>query len=141
MDNTVHQAVAGELALELLERGLSARLIARGQSMWPFILDGDVIHLSPIVGAPTLGDVVLIPGGDFGRLHRIVSGPRDNTYCVRGDALPNIDGWFRPDELLGQVVNIHRRGRRIPMISGRFSVGVSSILSRARSLMRRFTNA
>ena len=39
---------AEDMAVERLQAGERVRFIARGRSMWPFILDGDLLVIGPI---------------------------------------------------------------------------------------------
>ncbi len=104
--------VAAELALELLARGEAVRVRARGASMRPFVLDGDVLLLR--AGTPRVGDVVLLRQGDFGLLHRVVArGPRGRV-CIAGDALPGLDGWFDRSHIAAVALQLERRGRVWP---------------------------
>lgn len=115
-------AAAVDLARALLDRGQSVRFVARGQSMWPAILDGDRLTLAPragVVRADTgqaepvrLGAVVFLPTADFGVAHRVVArfGP---WCCLKGDAAVAIDGWFRAEQLVARVVAVERDGRAV----------------------------
>lgn len=100
--------VAAALALELLARGESITLRARGASMWPFVLDGDVLTLAP-TARPRLGEVVLLRQGDFGVVHRVVAA-LGGRFAVKGDALPRLDGWFSAARLPARVVSVRRDG-------------------------------
>lgn len=104
--------VAAELALELLGRGEAVRVRARGASMRPFVLDGDVLLLR--AGPPRIGDVVLLRQGDFGLLHRVVARDRAGRLCIAGDALPGVDGWFDPAHIAAVALQIERRGQVRP---------------------------
>ena len=104
--------VAAELALELLGRGEAVRVRARGASMRPFVLDGDVLLLR--AGPPRIGDVVLLRQGDFGLLHRVVARDRAGSLCIAGDALPGVDGWFDPAHIAAVALQIERRGQVRP---------------------------
>ncbi len=122
---------AGELPLSgadllglirpVLGRGLPFRFRAGGQSMSPFIRDGDVISIVPIdQKGPRLGEVVAFcyPGPDQLAVHRVIR--RQGTTCLlQGDNLPQRpDGLFPHEALLGKVVRIERDGRPV-----RFGIG------------------
>ena len=96
---------AAALALEQLRLGQSVTLKARGASMWPFLLDGDVLTLAP--ERPRLGDIVLLRQGEFGLIHRVVARV-PGRLCVKGDALPRIDGWFPSTQVAARVVSVRR---------------------------------
>ena len=100
-----------ELASELLGRGVPLRIKARGGSMIPFILDGDVVLVGPPGNSGILvGDVICYeksPGTLF--LHRVIK--RDGErFVTKGDALAFTEVVF-PGQVLGRVVSIERRGR------------------------------
>jgi hypothetical protein len=98
------------LAREQLARGVSVQLTARGGSMWPFLLPGDVLTLTP-GGRARLGDVVLVemPGVEFGVLHRVVS-ILPGRVLTKGDALPRVDGWARRERVIARVTRVRRAG-------------------------------
>ncbi|MEZ4466169.1 MAG: S24/S26 family peptidase [bacterium] len=98
---------AAALALEALAAGHAVRLRARGASMVPFVQDGDVLILAPDAAHAGIGDLVLVPRGDFGVVHRIVA-RLGQRVCVKGDALPVPDGWFDRRRLPARVVGIER---------------------------------
>ena len=100
-----------ELASELLRGGAPVRIKARGGSMIPFILDGDMVLIGPAANSEILvGDVIcyeISPGRLF--LHRVIK--RDGERFVsKGDALDFTDVVF-PGQVLGRVVAIERHGR------------------------------
>lgn len=100
-----------ELAGELLRRGAPLRIKARGGSMLPFILDGDVVLVGPAGHSEILvGDVIcyeISPGKLF--LHRVIK--RDGErFVTKGDALTFTD-LISPGQVLGKAVAIERRGR------------------------------
>ena len=99
---------AAALARAQLARGVSVRLVARGGSMWPFLLSGDVLTLAPGRRA-RLGDIVLVelPGVEFGVIHRVV-GAVPGRICTKGDALPLTDGWVERARIVARVDHVHR---------------------------------
>lgn len=96
----------------LLRGGLPARVLARGGSMAPLVLDGDVLLVEPLAEAPRIGDVVAArrTGGPL-VLHRVVA-LCARGFVLQGDAHAVIDGEFTPSELFGVAVVAERRGRR-----------------------------
>jgi hypothetical protein len=111
----------GALSALILERGGSLRFRARGNSMRPFICDGDVLLVRP--GLETRpGDVVLCRPGD-GRLlaHRVTRVDRQSRQCsmlLQGDACPWSDGLVSLDNVLGRVVAVERGARKIRLDAG-----------------------
>lgn len=110
--NADFEVAALSLAREQLARGVSVQLTARGGSMWPFLLPGDVLTLTPGRRA-RLGDVVLVeqPGVDFGVVHRVV-GVLPGRVLTKGDALPRTDGWVGRDRVIARVTGVRRGGVR-----------------------------
>ncbi len=91
------------LARDLIACGKGFRFCARGQSMWPTIQDGDILHVEPIRKAPRRGDIILFfREGEF-KAHRIIRRPDDN-FVTRGDAGMESDGIVRRQEIVGKVV-------------------------------------
>jgi uncharacterized repeat protein (TIGR01451 family) len=98
-----------------LQRGLTMRFQACGQSMQPNVRHGDMVEVAPISsGEPERGDIVLARGRAGFRLHRVVG--RDATtgkIVTRGDAGMQNDA---PSEMvLGKVISIERNQRKISL--------------------------
>lgn len=124
---------------EVLSRGSSVRFRAGGVSMVPFIRDGDVITITPLVGrAPAVGEVVAFrrstpQGAENERLivHRVVRNT-GNGCIILGDNQPphQPDGPIAREQLLGVVSRIERQEKTV-----RFGLGpervVIAILSRS----------
>ena len=76
------------LAAESLRRGNTLRLRARGGSMLPFLVDGDIVVVRPAAAAEVrIGDVICyepLSGGLC--LHRVI-GRKERGFVTRGDAL------------------------------------------------------
>src|SRR3954451_300956 len=102
----------------------TARLRVRlgGTSMTPFIRDGQPAEVGPAPARPRRGMVLVCrrPGGPL-TIHRVVGvrwvGPAV-LVCTKGDALGRDDGWWAPAGVLGQVVSLHRAGRKVPLDRG-----------------------
>ncbi|MCL4532399.1 MAG: S24/S26 family peptidase, partial [Actinobacteria bacterium] len=76
-----------ELMRAVLEKGAPFRFRARGWSMVPFILDGDVITVAPLPGGlPRMGDVVAFVRRETGKVvvHRIIA-RRGDAWLTKGD--------------------------------------------------------
>jgi hypothetical protein len=111
-------ALSGAGLLELmsaaLARGASFRFTARGFSMDPFVRDGDVLTVARSRGRPGMGAVVAVRGPLTGRLvvHRVVAHTSAGVL-VRGDGAGESDGVAEPQDVLGVVVAVERRGRPV----------------------------
>jgi signal peptidase I len=128
--------------VESLRRGNTLRLRARGGSMLPFLLDGDIVEVRPAVAAEVrVGDVICYeppPGGLC--LHRVI-GREERGFVTRGDALAYVD--TVPDvALLGVVIARERHGRRAALDTsrarrrGRLIAAVAPVLARLLPLVR-----
>lgn len=123
------------LAREQLARGQTVRFVARGQSMWPTILDGDRLTLSPALGGARIGEVHFLPTDDFGVTHRVVA--RLGPYCcLKGDAAATTDGWHHRDRLAARVTEIDRDGRPVQIRTGPGAVLGAWAQGAVRSLAR-----
>jgi Peptidase S24-like len=104
-----------DVAGQLLRQGGCLKIKARGGSMIPFVLDGDVAVVRPSVAdAIRVGDVICYqtaPGRLF--LHRVI-GRDGDAFIAKGDALPFTE-IVRSAHLLGRVVALERRGRLLPL--------------------------
>lgn len=114
------------LAASILNGGHKIRFRAHGESMRPFILDGDIVEVQPIeMVKPNRGDVVLCRLGD-GRLvvHRVVQVAPDNVL-IQGDALPYPDGRIPYTHVLGRVSTIFRQNDQVQMNTPSMKILVS----------------
>jgi hypothetical protein len=117
---------------DLLARGGSLRFKAKGYSMSPFIRDGDVITVAPISPAKLCwGDIAAFRrcGTDHLTIHRVV-GVQDDSFLMKGDNAPHIDGLIPASEVLGRVIKVDREGRRLRLGLGP-DRALIAILSRA----------
>jgi hypothetical protein len=129
-----------EVAGQLLRQGGRLKIKARGGSMVPFILDGDVAVVTAAAAAEIrVGDVICyepLPGRLF--LHRVVGRDADRLVA-KGDALAFTEIVPAP-HLLGRVVAIERRGRlrqldtRLARSRNRAIAACSPLLSRVLPL-------
>lgn len=116
LDAGTLDAVATDLARAQLARGLSVQVVARGGSMWPFLLPGDVLTLAP-PGRLTPGLVVWVdgPGTAFGVIHRVVA-CLPGRVLTKGDALPRSDGWVSRERVRARVAAVRRgEARFVPL--------------------------
>jgi signal peptidase I len=135
-----------DLAAQSLRRGNTLRLRARGSSMLPFFVDGDVLVVRPVpVAEVRIGDVICYepPAGGL-CLHRVIA-RRERGFVTRGDALTYVE--VVPDTaVLGLVVARERAGRRATLDTpaarrhGRLiawlAPGLARLLPLARGLRR-----
>lgn len=118
------------MARELLHHGCSVRFTARGSSMTPFVLDGDILTIEPCDAVDLrVGDVAFheLPGGSV-VAHRVVAISRragSVFLATRGDALRGVVDLVDPGSVLGRAVSA-RRGSRDLKLNG----GLRHILAR-----------
>lgn len=107
-----------DLAEEILGRGQALRFRAKGWSMHPFVLDGDVLTVVPAGDAPRLGDVILFrtPRRRV-VVHRVVR-MRPRGVVTKGDAASDLDGFVPFEDVLGVVSAVDRRGSRARLDAG-----------------------
>ena len=131
------------VSAKLLAQGYSVRFSAPGTSMGATIRDGEAITVAPAEPEEiTLGDIVAYRRGHQLIAHRVVRFGRrdraDGAFFVRGDAACTCDAPVAPEQILGKVVSVERRGRQLS-VSGRqaklaYTARVAA--SRARHLSR-----
>jgi len=110
--------ISNELLLELLNdtlrKGASFRFKAKGNSMIPFIRDGDTLTIrSSAREKPKTGKVAAFIVKDTQKLvvHRIVR-IQKGKYCLKGDnSYLSNDGWVNQEDILGCVSKVERKGR------------------------------
>ncbi len=101
------------LASQILEGGHRVRFQAAGQSMQPFIQNGDILEAAPLGERRIKSmDVLLVEHGESMLLaHRVVNirlRQGSVEYLLQGDSCQSPDGWFRRDQVLGHVDIIER---------------------------------
>lgn len=92
------------IIIAALGRGQQVRLTVSGGSMTPFICDGDVVELEPILSPLQPGDVVLAQSAaGYHVIHRIVRVVEDSVW-LRGDAQEQCEGPLPRQVVLGRVI-------------------------------------
>ena len=107
------------LCQEVLGKGSYLRFRALGGSMFPFIRPGDIITAKSIPPDDlTVGQVLFYyKDGNF-FAHRLKEKSGNSLMITRGDNLPSSDNFIRRSEVLGKIVMIERKGKKIDMESG-----------------------
>jgi signal peptidase I len=106
----------GALAAEVLSKGFPFRFKAHGNSMRPFIYNGETIELTAVDPDQLLqGDIVLCwREKDHLLLHRVVQVQKTTSgrkFLIQGDASCWPDGAVPPENVLGKATTVFRRGR------------------------------
>jgi signal peptidase I len=109
-----------EISQRLLNRGSLLRFQAHGRSIYPFIKPGDIIIIEPRNGsAVSTGDVIFYRKQDSSTAaHRLVkvSGSEDKIFLLtKGDALKYTDPPVSPAQVMGRVILIEGRGRKLKL--------------------------
>src|SRR6185295_9848523 len=105
------------LAEHVVGTGMSIRFRASGDSMYPAILNGDVITVSPVAsGDIARGDILLYRDGDRVLAHRLIGiaeSGRETRFRFRGDSNATCDLPIARSQILGRVETVERHGRVI----------------------------
>jgi hypothetical protein len=109
-----------DFAAEMLRRGKVLRLRAQGWSMYPFIKHDDIVEVEPVdSSAIRLGDLVFCRyAGNRLVAHRVVGLNREGGQVIleiKGDSVGHRDRPIYPEQVLGRLIAIERRGRRLRM--------------------------
>jgi signal peptidase I len=133
------------LCLSLLQQGCSVRFQAPGSSMHPTILDGDIITVQPVQASHIVcGDIILYHSQGGVIAHRVVRIHKSNNetplWILRGDAFGACEEQVVAQQVLGRVVSVERRGRRIDLYSrkGKMLCKVRSFASRLKRHLNPF---
>src|SRR5580692_4661676 len=99
---------------ELLDRGVSVRFRAQGQSMQPNILDNDAVIVAPAEQPIARGDVALTYGEEKFRVHRVrFTDGSAGEVVTRGDASQENDPAV--NRIFGKVIAVERNGLRVSL--------------------------
>jgi hypothetical protein len=97
------------IAKEILEKGKTLEFIAGGESMSPFIKDGDTVVVQH-PGSLNIGNIALCRTPECRLiLHRIVK-VTGTGIITRGDACFTDDGFTSFEHTIGKVVKVSGRG-------------------------------
>ena len=118
--NQESQSVAGipfsGIMKAVLEKNIQFRFTASGISMSPFIRDGDVITIAPVLASILrVGDVVAFvnPGCDMKlTVHRILKVSREGIH-IKGDNNLGSDGIVSAANIIGRVVMVEHKGKKV----------------------------
>jgi polysaccharide export outer membrane protein len=106
-----------ETMLDALMRiGRGTLVPVTGTSMLPMLRPGDAVEVSPFLGLPRPGQIVLARLSGVLVVHRLVSvrtGGARRQYRLQGDAERGPDGAVLREDLLGRVTALVRQGRRL----------------------------
>ena len=126
------------VSAKLLTQGYSVRFSAPGTSMGATIRDGEAITVAPAEpGEITRGDIVAYRRGHQVIAHRVVGCGRrdraDGAFLLRGDAALTCDAPVTPEQILGKVVSVERRGRQLSVNSRQARLAYAARVAAARA--------
>lgn len=119
-DREIYPLAVG-LSSEILADGNDLRVRVTGNSMKPYLIDGDIATIRHIpVTALRIGDVILCNrNGETMTLHRLLRIQKKSTASVggtvlytKGDAVDSMDLPFTAIQCLGKAVYIERNRHR-----------------------------
>lgn len=121
-----------DLATDILGQGSYLRFRAHGNSMAPFIRNGDIILVEPKKASELrIGDIVFYRrAGGRHVAHRLIGkGGNDGSLVLttRGDNLRHLDGSVFPEQVLGRVVRIEGQGRYL-RVGGKVGLTLNRLL-------------
>lgn len=91
---------------------MSSQYVTKGDSMVPFIKQGDLVAISEqsnfLLGFARVAAFIHPATGEI-VIHRII-GKRSNAYLFKADAYFRADGWIGEKSILGRVDRIERNG-------------------------------
>jgi signal peptidase I len=107
-----------EIAKEVLASGNEFRFKATGRSMQPFILDGDILTISPIGSKKLKSGQIAFYFNDVNhllahRIHKINHTNTNITYLVKGDGLPYDLEYIHHEKILGFAIKAERNIKTI----------------------------
>lgn len=110
--NLIPNTHFAEIMLSVLAKHKPFRFQANGNSMCPFITNGDILTISPMnIKRACLGDVVAVyrPGYHL-FIHRVIS-LRGDYIQTKGDNSLESDGWYLVKEIIGYVSKVERKSK------------------------------
>jgi len=108
---------------KVLGREKSLRFKAKGESMRPFIRDGDILEITPVNGEEIrLGDVIFYRVGERRMIaHRVIEKIIQNDkliFLTKGDSNMGEGEKVYLEQVIGRVKAIERKGRKIRIDEG-----------------------
>jgi signal peptidase I len=104
------------MLLDSLARFGSCDVTVSGESMKPFILPGDRVHIALTPRPFMPGHALAFFTGNQLIIHRICAVRKDpdgnRIYSIRGDSSPDSHGEISAQFVAGRVQHVHRHGRK-----------------------------
>jgi len=127
------------IAIELLKEGQTTEILAHGISMFPFLLPGDRLKISP-TQTFTNGDIVIYKGAETLVAHRIIKMEKEIVIC-KGDSLYIPDPSLLKNNILGVVIGRTRNNsyRSFSHWKYKFAKKTMPILGKYPRILIRYT--
>jgi signal peptidase I len=108
--------------------------------MYPTIRDGEAVTVEPIEAREAkIGDIVLYQTERGVIAHRVVGiedeENADRVLILRGDSLATCDAPVRAEQVLGRVIAVERRGRKVKLTGRR--AGIRRAVRRCATRLKR----
>lgn len=112
-----------ELSEEVLNREHYLRFRMQGVSMLPFMRNNDIIKIKKMDASKIRpGDIIFFRTPSFkGVTHRVIKKIIVNgkiAFITKGDSCPYFDGYVYPEDMLGKIIVIERKGKNIKLDKG-----------------------
>lgn len=106
------QEVAGFLK-KILEKGIPFKFTAIGNSMSPFICNGDSLIIEPAKEKNKAGDIAAVINPDDNKLiiHRVID-IKKNRCLIKGDNVLRCDGYYEKKYIIGYVKKVIFVGKK-----------------------------
>lgn len=104
-----------QLAEQMLRQGHQVKIMAKGQSMRPFLLNGEEVTVVPVPDPNRLrkGIIILAKTTDGTTILHRIHEMGDGFILMKGDGNIDQTETVLPADVLGIVSSIHRNGREI----------------------------
>ncbi len=111
-----------DISRDVLQRGLAVRFTATGESMKPFIKNGETITVLPVDCAGVKkGDILVYALGNTVTVHCVAKVlkcvSRSPVFILRGDLMSSDDEYVQCEQVLGRVQSVERKGRAVTLNS------------------------
>lgn len=121
MSDAVNIQAGNALVSGLIRQGLNIYAKAAGPSMFPVIRPGDRVLVEPkSFSELKIGDIVLYERDSAYIIHRLMKKIGQSAIITRGDNQSWNDQPIPAESVLGRVIRIEGRGRRM-VLTGRLS--------------------
>lgn len=115
------QELSHTLRKEAIVQGHSVQTIASGNSMFPFIRDGDILTIQPTpIEHIKRGDIAVYESAEKWIAHRVIHISSNNgilQIVTRGDARISNDELIIKENYIGSVITLERNKKTISLTS------------------------